>query len=79
MLLKLIIFAIVAALIYRFVGGKLPFIDRSSSKEEHDFGKIETTSACANCGIYMTEEDAIIYQRKAYCSNTCLEEAKAKR
>jgi len=76
MLLKLILFAVVAAVIYRFVGGKLPFIDKPSSKEEHDFGKIETTSECANCGVYMTEADAIIYQRRAYCSNECLEQAK---
>ena len=76
MLLKLIIFAVVAAVIYRFVGGKLPFIDKSDKKEEHDFGKIETTSECANCGVYMTEVDAIIYQRKAYCSQECLQKAK---
>ena len=77
MLLKLIIFAVVAGVIYRFVGGKIPFIDKKTSpKEEHDFGKIEATSECANCGVYMTEEDAIIYQRRAYCSNECLEQAK---
>ena len=78
MLLKLLIFAVVAAVIYRFVGGKLPFIDKkpSSDKNEHEFGKIEATSECANCGVYMTEDDAIIYQKKAYCSDKCLKAIK---
>ncbi|NEW61007.1 hypothetical protein GSY74_06885 [Sulfurovum sp. bin170] len=77
MLLKLIIFAVVAAVIYRFVGGRLPFIDKKkASDEKHEFGQIETTSECANCSTYMTEEDAIIYQKKAYCSNECLEKSK---
>ena len=77
MLLKLIIFAIVAATIYRFVGGRIPLIDKKkSSDEKHDFGKIEATSSCAMCGTYMTEDDAIIYHRKAYCSSECLEKSK---
>ena len=77
MLLKLIIFAIVSAVIYRFVGGKLPFIDREKKTDEkHEFGQIETTSECAYCHTYMTEDDAIIYQKKAYCSNECLEKSK---
>ena len=77
MLLKLIIFAVVAVIIYRFVGGKVPYIDKKKpSDEKHEFGQIETTSECATCSTYMTEEDAIIYQKKAYCSNECLERAK---
>jgi hypothetical protein len=76
-LLKLIIFAIVAVIIYRFTGGKVPYMDKKKpSDEKHEFGKIETTSECATCSTYMTEEDAIIYQKKAYCSNKCLEKAK---
>ena len=82
MILKLLIFAIVAGFIYRFLGGKIPLIDRAEkpqkkkSKDEHDFGAIETTSECAKCGTYMTEEDAIIYQKKAYCSQECLKAIK---
>jgi response regulator RpfG family c-di-GMP phosphodiesterase len=77
MLLKLIIFSVVAAVVFRFFGGKLPFIDKkSSSDEKHDFGKIETTSECAYCSTYMTEEDALIYQKHAYCSAECLEKSK---
>ena len=82
MILKLIIFAIIAGFVYRFLGGKIPLIDREDrpkkkkSKDEHDFGAIETTSECAKCGTYMTEEDAIIYQKKAYCSQECLQAIK---
>jgi hypothetical protein len=77
-LLKLIIFAVIGAVIYRFVGGRIPFIDRKrTTDEKHEFGKIETTSECAYCHTYMTEEDAIIYQKKAYCSKECLNKAQS--
>lgn len=77
MLLKLIIFAIIAGFVYRFFGGKIPFIDKPKAKKaEHEFGELEATSECAQCGTYMTEEDALIYHRKAYCSNECLEASK---
>lgn len=78
MILKLIIFAVVVGFIYRWMGGKIPFIDqkKSSKEEEHEFGKIEATAKCAQCGTYMTEEDALIYHRKAYCSNECVEKSK---
>jgi uncharacterized protein len=76
-LLKLIIFAVIGIVIYRFLGGRVPFIDRrKSSDEKHEFGQIETTSECAYCNTYMTEEDAIIYRKRAYCSNECLEKSK---
>lgn len=78
MWLKILFVAIVLFVIYRLFGGKIPFLDKSEKKgnEEHDFGKIEATSSCATCGTYMTETDALIYQKKAYCSNECLEKAK---
>ena len=77
MFLRIVIFAIVVAIIYRLFGGKIPFIDKNSpSKDEHEFGQIKATSECANCGTYMTEDDAIIYHRKAYCSKKCLDAVK---
>lgn len=77
MILKLIIFLVVAGFIYRFFGGKIPFIDKKPvTNEEHDFGEIEATSECAQCGTYITEDDALIYHRKAYCSTECLEASK---
>ena len=77
MILKLIILAVIVGFIYRFLGGKIPFIDKPTSKKsEHEFGELEATSECATCGTYMTEEDALIYHRKSYCSTECVEKAK---
>ena len=80
MLFKLLIFIIGAVFIYRLFGGKVPYLDKEKNpkeqKKEHEFGKIEATSECATCGTYMTEDDALIYQKKAYCSTKCLEKAK---
>ena len=75
---KLFIVVIGAVAVYRMFGGKVPFLDRpEKSKEvEHDFGKIEATSQCATCGTYITEDDALIYHKKAYCSSECLEKSK---
>ena len=78
MWLKLIFIVIVLVFVYRLFGGKIPFIDKPKTPKEgeHDFGQIEATSECAACGLYMTEEDALIYQKKSYCSNDCLEKIK---
>ena len=78
MILKLIIFAVVAGFIYRLMGGKIPLIDKMDEKpkSDHEFGEIEATSACATCGTYVTEDDALIYHKKAYCSNECVEKSK---
>lgn len=76
MILRLIIIAIIGVVIYRFFGGKIPIIDKKPSKDiDDDFTKIAPTSRCANCGTYMTEDDAIIYQKKSYCSKECLDKA----
>jgi hypothetical protein len=81
MFLKLLIFIVAIGAIYRFFGGKIPFIDKEEKPKndevEKDFGvQIQGTSKCANCGVYMTEDDALIYHRKAYCSNQCVESSK---
>ena len=79
MLLKVIFLVIAGVFLYRLFGGKVPFLDKEESpkkEEEHDFGKIEATSACATCGTYITEDDALIYKKKSYCSNECLEKSR---
>jgi hypothetical protein len=78
MWLKVIFVVIVGLFLYRLFGGKIPFIDKAetSKESEHGFGQIEATSECSSCGTYMTEDDALIYQKKSYCSNDCLERAK---
>ncbi len=83
MWLRLLILIIAGVALYRFFGGKVPFLDKDFSDkskkvkdDESDFGKIEATSSCVVCGTYVTEEDALIYQKKTYCSTECLEKAK---
>ena len=79
MWLKVIFIVIILLFLYRLFGGKIPFIDKpktAKKEEEHDFGKIEATSECSACGTYMTENDALIYQKKSYCSNDCLKKSK---
>jgi len=79
MWLKLLIFVVGAVAVYRMFGGKVPILDKNDNpkkEEDHEFGKIDVTSECASCGTYMTEEDALIYQKKAYCSSLCLEKSK---
>ncbi len=80
---KLLILVIAGVALYRFFGGKVPFLDKEFldkskkvKEEESDFGKIEATSACSVCGTYVTEEDALIYKKRTYCSTECLEKAK---
>ena len=78
MWLKILIFVIGAVAIYRMVGGRVPFLDReeNAKDEGHEFEKAETTSPCAMCGTYITEDDALIYQKKVYCSSDCLEKSR---
>ena len=75
---KLLIFAIAGVALYRFFGGKVPFLDKDKKEqeEEHEFGTIEATSSCTVCGTYVTEEDALIHKKRTYCSTECLEKAK---
>lgn len=77
MIFKLIIFAIIGIVIYRFLGGKISFLDRRREvkNRDNDFTQVSPTSECTECGTYMTEDDAIIYHKKSYCSNECLEKA----
>ena len=77
MIFKLILFAIIGVVIYRFLGGKIPLIDRERKidSSSDDFTKVAPTAQCEMCGTYMTEDDAIIYHKKSYCSNECLEKA----
>ena len=81
---KIITFGILGLLIYyKFFGGKerldslMKKEEKKTDEVEKDFTtQIEGTSKCASCGVYMTEDDALIYHRKAYCSNDCVEQSK---
>ncbi|MEY3002608.1 MAG: hypothetical protein RLZZ428_983 [Pseudomonadota bacterium] len=68
MVLKLIIFAILALLIYKFLGGKLPKIKTSVEKKLED----DTLVECTTCHTYVTAKESMIVSGKFYCSKECL-------
>jgi hypothetical protein len=72
MIFKVIIFITIALIIYRLLGGKVPIPNNLKKEQDNDFTKISPTVRCANCGTYITEDDAITYQKKSYCSDECL-------
>ncbi len=72
MILKLIIFSIVALIVYKFVGGRLPQLGAMKKKRDED-KKIEedTLIECENCSVFVTYKESIIVKGKAYCSKEC--------
>ena len=68
MILKLLIFAIVAVLIYKFFGGKLPTIGKSPHEKKLDD---DTLIECEKCSTYVTVKESIIIHHKYYCSQEC--------
>ncbi|RLA59268.1 MAG: hypothetical protein DRQ78_10845, partial [Epsilonproteobacteria bacterium] len=57
MILKLLIFAVVAVLIYRFFGGKMPSFTRSYEDKKLDD---DTLVECSNCHTYATVKESLI-------------------
>lgn len=68
MILKLLIFAIVGVLIYKFFGGKLPSIGKNASEKKLDD---DTLVECEACSTYVTVKESIIVNAKYYCSKEC--------
>jgi len=68
MILKLIVFALVGLLIYKFFGGKLPSFGRSTQEKKLDE---DTLVECVKCGTYVTLKESIIVNGKYYCSSEC--------
>lgn len=68
MILKLIIFAVVAIMIYKFFGGKFPSLGKSAAQKKLDD---DTLVECAKCSTYVTVKESIIVNGKYYCSNEC--------
>ncbi|PTB83369.1 hypothetical protein C9926_03290 [Sulfurovum lithotrophicum] len=68
MILKLLIFAIVGVLIYKFFGGKLPSIGKSQDEKKLDE---DTLVECEKCTTYVTVKESIIIQGKYYCCKEC--------
>jgi len=68
MILKLLIFAVVGVMIYRFFGGKLPTLGRSAHEKKLDD---DTLVECEKCSTYVTVKESIIVSSKYYCSSEC--------
>ncbi|HEO97906.1 MAG: hypothetical protein JW682_04870 [Campylobacterales bacterium] len=69
MILKIILFAVVALLIYKFLGGKLPAIGGKNPEQK----KIDedTLVECETCHTFVTLKESIIINGKYYCSQEC--------
>ena len=68
MILKLLIFAFVGLMVYKFFGGKLPTIGKSPAEKKLDD---DTLVECEKCGTYVTVKESFIVQGKYYCSDEC--------
>lgn len=68
MILKLLIFAIVAVLIYKIFGGKLPTFSKSEDEKKLED---DTLVECTTCHTYVTVKESIIVGGKYYCSQEC--------
>ena len=68
MILKLIIFALAALLVYKFFGGKFPTIGKTSDEKKLDE---DTLVECATCHTYVTVKESIMVGGKYYCSREC--------
>jgi uncharacterized protein len=68
LILKLIIFAIAALLIYKFFGGKFPQLGKSPHEKKLED---DTLVECAKCHTYVTVKESIIVGGKYYCSTEC--------
>ena len=64
MILKLLIFAMLGIVIYKFLGGKLPSIGKTSEQKKVDE---DTLVECAKCSTYVTVKESIIVNGKYYC------------
>lgn len=73
MILKIIIFAVVALLIYKFMGGKLPTLNKRTSEEK----KLDedTLVECETCHTFVTLKESILVNGKYYCSQECADKA----
>ncbi len=68
MSLKLLIFAVVGLLIYKFFGGKFPKLGKSPYEKKLDD---DTLVECTTCHTYVTVKESIIVGGKYYCSTEC--------
>ena len=72
MWLKLILFGVIAVVVYRAFGGKVPILDKNEKAEDDPSG--DTLVECATCETYVTIKESITIGSKHYCSKECLPE-----
>ena len=68
MILKLLLVAFAALLIYKFFGGKLPKFGKSPHEKKLDD---DTLVECTKCHTYITVKESIVVGGKYYCSREC--------
>ncbi|WP_309497031.1 PP0621 family protein [Sulfurovum sp.] len=68
MILKLLVFAIVGVIIYKFFGGKFPKIGKTAHEKKLDD---DTLVECEKCNTYVTVKESMIVNGKYYCSAEC--------
>jgi hypothetical protein len=81
MLIKLILFVVVAFVVYKVFGGKFPQIgdnikQKVAKKEETKKAEENTLVECRQCGTFVTRKEALEYKDWSYCSKECVNTAK---
>ncbi len=73
MILKLLVFAIVGIMIYKFFGGKLPTLGKKNGEKEDPKSPLDedTLVECTKCGTFVTIKESIVIHGKYYCSTDC--------
>jgi uncharacterized protein len=66
MIFKIVIFIVVAYLVYKFFFAKKKQIGDETKQIE------EELVSCPKCGIYIAKDEAILSNGKYYCSEHCL-------
>jgi len=67
MILKILIFGVVAYLVYKF------FFNKKNKIEKDEQDKIEDVmTPCPKCGTYISKDEAILSNGKYFCSQECL-------
>lgn len=78
MILKVILFAVIAFAVYKLLGGKFPKLGGNKNAQVpkgDDAKKIQedTLVECDKCGTFVTYKESIIIKGKVYCSKECTE------
>jgi uncharacterized protein len=67
MILKFILFAIVALYIYKLLGGKLPSLKDIAKHSQNNDTTTDTLVECHKCGTYITQKEAKIIKGQYFC------------